>query len=108
MANFRRRRPRTKTSPRGSTTSFRAKHGMKPVRVSYDDYRPDNIQGWREAWRPNHLCQMNRWPAWWDRLFHTRPKRVATKRLERAILRGADPDDLAWPLNSRKPHIYYW
>src|SRR5262245_2965791 len=111
MANFRRRRPRTATHKRGSTTSWRARHGFKAVPVtpfpdvSYWD-RGAWLQAWAE-WRKQwhwpldkaHLSQMSGCPAWWDRMFHVRPKRAATRRLERDILRGVrDPDDTAWPL----------
>lgn len=47
------------------------------------------------------------YPRWWDKLHHTRPARSATRALERAVLRGRDPDGMTWP-DGRKPHIYYW
>lgn len=50
---------------------------------------------------------MNCWPAWWDRVFHTRPKRVQTHALERKALHE-DPDGVAWPLGNHKPHRYFW
>lgn len=40
-------------------------------------------------------------------VFHHRPKRREVKRLEQAIVKGADPDDIPWPL-AKKPHVYYW
>lgn len=39
--------------------------------------------------------------------FHHRPKRREVKRLEQKVLKGEDPDSIAWPL-ARKPHKYYW
>lgn len=128
MAHYKRRKCRRNCphAIRGSTTSWRARHGFKPVRLTRfeDEYPHINYWSDRGMWLralsehhdqwngppgKSHLGQMNGWPAWWDRLFHTRPKRAATKRLERAVLRGlVDPDDLAWPLGSRKPHNYFW
>jgi len=40
-------------------------------------------------------------------LFHTRPQRREERRLEIEILKGADPDNIPWPLD-KKPHSYYW
>lgn len=40
-------------------------------------------------------------------VFHHRPKRRETKRLLTQILKGEDPEKVAWPV-ARKPHIYYW
>lgn len=50
---------------------------------------------------------MNSWPAWWDLVFHRRPPRRRTKRLEQAVMQGRDPDDIAWPV-AKKPHNYFW
>ena len=48
------------------------------------------------------------WPNYWDILWHRRPHRRATKRIEHAILSGKlDPDNAAWPV-SKRPHQYYW
>lgn len=47
-------------------------------------------------------------PAWWNLTFHTRPKRRAETRVLRAIMLGADPDGVLWPVSSHKPHVYYW
>ncbi len=107
MANFRRRKPRTRTSPRGSTASWRARRGLKPVRIDYGDYWPDKLAEWKEAW-PARFAMLGGNPAWWDRVFHNRPHRAKTKRLERKVLRDQiDPDDTVWPI-SRKPTQYYW
>lgn len=83
MANFRRKKPRHRTSSRYST-----RVGNK---------RFSHI----------HPCWMYWYPAWHDILFHRRPHRRATKEVEGKLLRGADPDDLVWPV-SKKPHVYYW
>lgn len=86
--------------------SWRAKHGMKPVRVHREDY---DYANWRSVWEPNYISMMSGWPAWWDRVFHTRRKRAEIRRLEGKVMRGeVDPDNLSWPLGSRKPHQYFW
>lgn len=46
-------------------------------------------------------------PSGWNTLFHIRPTRREVRRLERAVLKGADPEGIAWPLPG-KPHVYYW
>lgn len=52
---------------------------------------------------------LNNWPAYWDILFHRRPRRRAAKKLMAKIKSGRlDPDDTAWPLGNHKPHHYYW
>ena len=51
---------------------------------------------------------LHHWPKWWDVIYHTRPRRHATRECESAILRGiADADEVAWPLQKR-PKWYYW
>ena len=94
---------------RGSSTSWRARHGFKPVRIDLDKYWPGTTE-WYELWHQpgkSHLGMMGSYPAWWDRTFHTRPWRAKSRQLEKAILRGADPDNAVWPIWG-KPHIYYW
>jgi hypothetical protein len=107
MAHFKRGKCRNCCSRaiRGSQASWRARHGFKPVRITRSDY---DREDWHRLWEPRHLDQMGSYPAWWDRTFHTRKKRAATRALERKVLAGVDPDDVAWPLSSNKPHIYYW
>lgn len=46
-------------------------------------------------------------PGWWNALFHIRPTRREERRCERAILRGADADEVVWPRH-RRPHVWYW
>lgn len=81
MANFRRSRPALHTFSRRWEKRSRHPHA--------------------------HLYGMSSWPAWHDILHFRRPHRRTTKAMEHAVLRGADPDDLAWPLVKR-PHNYYW
>lgn len=62
----------------------------------------------RSAWLCHYHTWMQTYPKYWDVEFHTRPKRRKTRRCEIAVLKGADPDNLAWPLGNHKPHNYYW
>ena len=120
MAHFKRGKCRRQSGRaiRGSQASFRARYGMKPVRLPLDWWRLNTDI--HELWHPkgrhgNHgrgiryqYSMMNSYPAWWDRIFHTRPTRAAEKHLLRAVRRGiVDADDAAWPIHG-KPHIYYW
>lgn len=107
MAHFKRKRSRTQTykTLRGSPTSWRAKHALKPVRLTH------GLDGnWYGAdWgRARGLSMMNSEPNWHDIAFHRRPHRRRTQRLLDAVLKGRlDPDDIAWPLYG-KPRIWYW
>ncbi len=112
MAHFKRRKCRYNAvhAKRGSLSSWRAKHGYKPVRTG--DVHTMSWEDWRQRWihpkGKSYLSMMNGNPAWWDRVFHVRPHRVRTKRMERAVLLGkVDPDDLAWPIPYR-PWQYWW
>lgn len=93
MAHFKRGKCRRNghRQIRGSRASWRAKVGLDP--------RGHEWHPWRSM--------MESYPAAWDRIFHTRPFRAAVRRLECAILKGADPDGLPHPVWG-KPHIYYW
>jgi len=126
MAHYKRgkcRRNCTKAI-RGSQTSWRARFGMKPIRIAWGDIPDWNIRHcsaeWDAMWHPRgrhgnrgrkisgHYSMMSSYPAWWDRTFHTRPRRAKEKAMARQILKGnLDPDNAAWPLQKR-PHIYYW
>lgn len=111
MANYKRRKCRANAihAKRGSETSRRARAGIKPVRPKPGLARWEDDEYWEAGRTYRRWSWLHHWPAWWDRVFHTRPKRVAIKRLERKILRDeVDPDDLSWPLGNRKPHNYYW
>lgn len=51
---------------------------------------------------------LNWTPAWWDILFHRRPRRRAESRLLIKVMKGADPDGLAWPRGNTRPQHWYW
>lgn len=75
---------------------------MKPVRLTDSRELPLD-----KRWH-SYLCPMNSYPAWWDRAFHTRPRRAKEKAMILQIATGSlDPDNAAWP-PCKKPHIYYW
>lgn len=46
-------------------------------------------------------------PSSWHQVYHHRPRRRKERQLEVKIMKGEDPDGLAWPV-ARKPHNYYW
>ena len=94
--NFRRNKPRTKTSKRGSTNSWRKRNGL----VVKPGKHPYGTGDWNTYKSPH-------WPKWWDVLYHTRPWRAKSKEVTRKVLNGADPDGITWPVN-HKPHNYYW
>lgn len=83
MAHYKRHRPRSNNT-----------HGARWTRRQCDA-RPDY------AW-------MRHWPRWWDIVFHTRPQRRRQRECVVAVMHGADPDGIAWPLGNHKPHTYYW
>lgn len=47
-------------------------------------------------------------PKWWRRLFMTRPWRHANAACCARIIKGSDPDGMAFPPGNHKPHAYYW
>lgn len=114
MANFRRRRPRTSGKYKGYTsTGWRSRHGLKPVKIPAG---PSNFKEWREWWGinspifypPSAPRQMDNWPRWFDIVFHTRPQRRRAAQMLRNIAQGKiDADAANWPL-AKKPLIYYW
>jgi len=121
MANFRRRRPRIRThrAIRGSDTSWRAKWGFHPARITKEHWKLEGAE-WDALWHPRGrhgnsgkkiggpYCPMHSYPKRHDLMHHTRPRRRRTKIIEIAIAKGAkDPDNVCWPL-AKKPHIYYW
>jgi hypothetical protein len=59
-----------------------------------------------KIWQPLCRVVMNE-PGWWVHEQVIVPARVVTRRLEREVERGRDPDSLVWP-DCRKPHNYYW
>jgi len=51
---------------------------------------------------------MQGWPRYWDIQFHRRPKRRREREHVIQVMKGHDPDNIAWPLGNNKPHQYYW
>jgi hypothetical protein len=47
-------------------------------------------------------------PTAWTRMRMNRPKRYDNKRLLREVMHNLDYDATAFPLGSRKPHVYYY
>ncbi len=47
-------------------------------------------------------------PQWWIKDYMTKPRRRESTRLCYSIIKGEDPENIAWPLGNKKPHIYYW
>ena len=103
MAHFKRKKCRKNAihAMRGSTASWRAKNGLKPVRRE-----PGECWYPKGSWH-RYKSMMHSHPAWFDRTFHTPLYRAANKRAERAIMRGADPDEVEIPVWGR-PKMYYW
>jgi hypothetical protein len=85
MAHYKRKRPRTKD-------------------LGYSDYKHMVRRRGGERY-VDHLyagCSSGH-----NIMFHIRPTRREQRKQERAVLRGADPDNIVWPL-SNKPFSYYW
>ncbi len=83
MAHFKRKYPRTSAS-----NGYSARELNRRIKSGNYDW-------------------LSNYPRWWDKVRHTGPARAHRRGLEHKILRGADPDNIAWPLN-HKPHDYYW
>jgi len=47
-------------------------------------------------------------PKWWRKLHMTRPKRRENTHSCFRVMKGGDAEAMAFPLGSRKPHVYYW
>lgn len=60
-----------------------------------------------KAFRDGHLT-LSHTPCWWVNLYMNKPKRRKNERLCDLVLKGHDPEDIAWPVGNRKPHIWYW
>jgi len=73
----------------------------------YLDRGPDGrlLRKYRRLYGPAFLGGT---PKWWRKLFMTRPRRRENRALCHRILRGEDYERLAFPVGSRKPHVYYW
>jgi hypothetical protein len=85
MAHYKRKRPRTKDLGVSDYKHMARRLGGK-----------DNMHKLYSSCSSGH-----------NMMFHIRPTRRKQRRLEKSILRGADPDGIAWPLG-KKPHSYYW
>lgn len=46
--------------------------------------------------------------GYWVRLHMNRPRRKENRHLCHLVDLGSDPDDLCWPIGSRKPHTFYF
>jgi hypothetical protein len=112
LANFKRGKCRYNLHcpHRGSRASWRARHGLKPVRLPRKWWLLSN-EITDTFWKvPGKYVpsMMDATPRAWDYLHHTRPSRVREKRLERMILADRlDADGLAWPIWGQ-PTEYYW
>jgi len=120
MANYKRGKCRNHVprAIRGSMASWRAKHNFRPIKLTKEDWQKSGA-AWNALWLPNeglgnkgrktgYLDMMSSYPAWWDRIFHTRPRRNQERMTLRAIVSGQlDPEEAVWPL-PKKPHSYYW
>lgn len=47
-------------------------------------------------------------PKWWRKLHMTRPKRRENALYCFRVMKGEDPEGMAFPLGNCKPHVYYW
>lgn len=47
-------------------------------------------------------------PRWWDVVMNVRPWRRASKRADRDLARGTDPDEVLHPPHPHKPRAWYW
>lgn len=78
----------------------------------YDDCKK-NIHPWHHT-RPKLRKEQDyedHWqttPAWWVRMFMTKPQRVRMNRELRAAVNAADLEDVDVVDLKRKPHVYYW
>lgn len=46
-------------------------------------------------------------PKEWRNKYKHRPHRARTRKCLHKLRKGADPDDMTWPISGR-PWIYYW
>lgn len=90
MAHYKRKKSRSQSS------GYYSQNGLKN--------RLDDLgvaEGDRKRWHKHY-------PRHWDKVYHTKPARIKTHRLEHEVCSGRrDADDTVWP-DGRKPHIYYW
>jgi hypothetical protein len=64
------------------------------------DPLPPNLSRHYQHWA-------QRYPHWWDTLFHHAPARRQLRDKLRQVKKGEIEDDGNWP-NHKKPHKYYW
>jgi len=84
-----------------------AHYKRKRPRSSAGGYYSSKAMTYRLGDRISNRRWTSHWPRWWDKVFHTRPARARTRALGRQVVKGADPDGIAWPRPGR-PHVYYW
>lgn len=113
MANFRRRRPRMKTSVTHTASATRRKaKGIKPVKLPKPPHwRWSTIQekqAYSALFRWDDYPSYSRSPAVWNRVYHNKPTRARARHLARQIKDGkVDADAAFWP-SHKKPTVYYW
>lgn len=98
MANHKRKRARTAARGHYSRDALRRRLEGKSRDRGNRDLTED------EAYARSYHSG---YPRWWDKMFHTRPRRSAVRALEREALISDEVADLIWPLD-KKPHQYYW
>jgi hypothetical protein len=110
MAHYKRRKPRIRTSPHVSMSSWRKKNGLKPINFQAEGLKARDVE-----WH-SYKGMMNTHPRTHDILFHNRPRRRAESRELHKVMKEVrwhqDPDgmficDFIFPLY-KKPHQYYW
>lgn len=70
--------------------------------------RPRTCSNGKSKWMSPATGRRGEAPSWWNIFFNNRPKRRRDARNIRNVMKGADPDGIAWELGNRKPHYYYW
>lgn len=87
----------------------------KPAKVKYPEFY-DVTECLDKPKKPKSKNTQWHWlgstPSWWNRLFHTRPKRRAG-HIEEAVMKFIVPEDFDMLDKietdvSRKPHKYFW
>jgi hypothetical protein len=95
----------------------------RPSRLLWGDYAQDYIylENFRYIWRKTTKAKVKRskntkwdWcgstPSWWNNLFHTRPIRRKFRNYTKDVVRCHIEciEEVLEPLDSRKPHKYFW
>jgi hypothetical protein len=77
------------------------------ILLGHGAWCPRRLYWWDpKMWQPLSRLVMNE-PGWWVHEKVIEPARTETRRNERAILRGRDPESVLWP-DCKRPHEYYW